>query len=90
MLLPALSKTITLFAVAFISLASGLCNLGGSESGDCLNKEQVIDSISFCKEYIPSKVCVPFVQVGRNQFFRVVTLDSLGEGVLDICQGCYC
>ena len=58
------SSRISLILVYVCSLLSGIksCELSGSKSGQCLPKADVFDQITFCADYIPPNVCVPYSQ----------------------------
>ncbi len=42
------------------------CKINDKIDGRCVNKENVIDKITFCKNYIPDNICVPFESVLIN------------------------
>ena len=68
---------ITLLSL-FVSF-SLCCLLDGNDSGDCLTREEILGSVSFCKDYIPSRVCVPYVQDLWEKDFSISSKDSIVE-----------
>lgn len=66
---------VAIFNIFLISkiLGVGQCKLAGVESGECVDALSVESKISFCGEYLPKFVCVPYNQVQKyTKFVKVL------------------
>ena len=39
------------------------CYINEEKNGYCIEKENVLDEVNFCKEYLPENICIPFKNV---------------------------